>query len=210
MNIFSKEHIANSYDGYYNTEFGKKVDEIEKGIISDLLSDIPTSQMLDIGCGTGHWSEFFIKKGFKVKGIDVSEAMLKVAQKKNMNAEFFLANSEQLPFENESYNFISSITMLEFVENQTKAIEELHRVLAKNGNLIIGALNKNSVIAKISKSDEVFKSAVFFDLEDLKNKFNKFEITKVKTGLYIDDNLNIFESSQNIEPAFMAILLRKN
>ncbi len=40
MNVFLKPEIANNYDDYYASEFGKKVDEIEQQIMNSLLKNI--------------------------------------------------------------------------------------------------------------------------------------------------------------------------
>ena len=82
MNVFNNPEIAGKYDNYYQTDFGKKVDEIEKNLVLSLISDIPRGVMLEVGCGTGHWTRFFIDQGFKLTGIDISESMLQIVKKK--------------------------------------------------------------------------------------------------------------------------------
>ncbi|MFW5886969.1 MAG: class I SAM-dependent methyltransferase, partial [Bacteroidota bacterium] len=145
MNIFQKTKIAQDYDDYYLTDFGKQVDRIEKEMISGLLNEIPKGEMIDLGCGTGHWTHFFTEKGFRVKAVDASEAMLNIARNKKINADFIQADSEDLPFEDESQSLIASIAMLEFVENREKAIKEIYRILKTGGWFILGGLNADSV-----------------------------------------------------------------
>jgi len=59
MNIFEKESAAEQYDRYYETEFGRAIDALEKKEISKYLEKIPRQAMLELGCGTGHWTKFF-------------------------------------------------------------------------------------------------------------------------------------------------------
>src|SRR4030042_1286840 len=64
------------------------------------------SKLLDIATGTGKQAFAFAKKGYDVIGIDLSEAMLKVANKKNKyeNVKFEVADATNLPFENNSFD----------------------------------------------------------------------------------------------------------
>ena len=213
MNIFLERDIADKYDDYYYTDFGKQVDIAEKEIISELLNKIPSeNQILDIGCGTGHWTEFFIDKGYQVTGVDSSESMLSIAKSKNLDAEFILAKSENLPIENESFGIITTITMLEFVENQETSIQEMYRVLKKGGYLIVGGLFADSVLGMNKENDNVFKHANLYARSDLKSKLSPFNILQLKEGVYVNDKFEFVDStsgSVKTLPLFFGLLLQK-
>jgi len=211
MNVFIKPEIANSYDDYYQSDFGKKIDRIERDIIDFLIKEIPLSEMLELGCGTGHWSDFFSKKGFNLTGIDISEAMLNIAKNKKINAKFKIANSQNIPFNNESFQIISSITMLEFVDNQDKVISEIYRVLKKGGWLVLGCLNEKSIIGKDKRNSETFKNANFLTIDSIKSKLDKFENILIKSGVYLKSDYSIVDDKKdnNIEPVFIGIIAQK-
>ncbi len=213
MNIFLKQKIAKEYDAYYQTEFGQKVDHIEKEIIAELLSKIPSGNLLlDIGCGTGHWTEFFINKGYQVTGVDSSEEMLKIAKRKNVDTKFILGNSGNLQIEDESYSIITTITMLEFVGNKEISIQEMYRVLKKGGRLIVGGLYADSVLGLNKENDEIFKDADFYSKKDLKSKFHQFKILHHKEGVYLNDKFEFINSTSdltNTTPIFFGLLLQK-
>jgi len=77
--------------------------------------------MLELVCGTGHWTTFFCEEGFRVTAVDTSEAMLSEAKKKDIGCATFLhADAANLPFADESFSVVASITMLEFVEISIK------------------------------------------------------------------------------------------
>jgi len=213
MNIFLKPEIAQHYDEYYQTEFGKKIDRIEKEIISALLRNISRKEMLELGCGTGHWTHYFTQQGFDVTAIDNSEEMLKIAKNKRINAKFLNVNSQKLPFENESFNTVSSITMLEFVDNQEAVIKEVYRVLKKDGWLILGCLNANSIIGKNKEKDETFKNANLVTVESLKSKLRIFNNEIVfKVGVHTKPNYEIVDNNDDttgVEPVFIGTLIQK-
>lgn len=212
MNVFSDKHIAENYDEYYQTEQGKRTDEIEMKIISQLLDEIPRKELLELGCGTGHWTDFFVRKGFEVTGVDISEPMLNVARSKKINATFLPGNSEALPFEDERFSVLTSITMLEFVDDQKKVVSEMYRVLKKGGWLIVGCLNADSVIGINKEKDEVFSHAKMLTSDELIALFSSFKLLMVEKGVYLNPDYEIIEPSENftnVEPAFIALFLQK-
>ncbi len=76
MNVFSNRLIAEKYDKFYKTIQGKAIDNLEKEIILKHIKGITCREdILELGCGTGHWTEFFCGQGFKVTAIDESEAI---------------------------------------------------------------------------------------------------------------------------------------
>jgi 2-polyprenyl-3-methyl-5-hydroxy-6-metoxy-1,4-benzoquinol methylase len=74
-----------SYDNIAE-DFAKMRDSFhnEQKYLNALINYIPAkSHILDIGCGSGFpIANYLIEKGFRVTGIDGSEALLKIAQKK--------------------------------------------------------------------------------------------------------------------------------
>ncbi len=64
------------------------------------------SKILDVATGTGKQAFAFAKKGYDLTGIDLSEAMLKVARKKNKyeNVKFVLADATNFPFWDSSFD----------------------------------------------------------------------------------------------------------
>ncbi len=212
MNIFSRPQIASEYDLYYQSDTGKIVDEIEKGIIAGLLGNTKGKEMLELGSGTGHWTQFFAEKGFDVTAVDNSEAMLQLAKGKKIDARFVLTDAQKLPFENESFDVLASITMLEFVDDQQKAIEEMFRVLKTEGYAVIGLLNPKSAIGLNAANDETFRHARFLDPENLSETFSPFRVLQTKKGVYLDTDFTVLDYAcmlGSVEPAFIGILLQK-
>jgi len=72
------------YDTGINFLSGGHAAKIRKQIVREFVK--PGMSLLDIGCGTGLLIEEAAKAGAEVKGIDISEGMLKVAQKRIENS----------------------------------------------------------------------------------------------------------------------------
>ncbi len=99
------------------------------------------SRILDVATGTGKQAFAFAKKGYEVIGIDMSEAMLKVANKKNKygNARFEIADATHLPFEDKNFD----VTCVSFALHdmpltiREKVLQEMARVTRPNGVIVI-------------------------------------------------------------------------
>jgi len=99
------------------------------------------SKILDIATGTGKQAFAFAKKGYEIIGVDLSEAMLKVANKKNKygNVKFEVGDATNLPFEENSFD----ISCMSFALHdmpltiREKALKEMVRVTKTGGMIVI-------------------------------------------------------------------------
>ncbi|NJD76434.1 MAG: methyltransferase domain-containing protein [Candidatus Methanoperedens sp.] len=120
----------------------KTVDVTDAGI---------SSKILDVATGTGKLAFAFAKRGYDVTGIDLSEAMLKVAIKKNKyeNAKFVHADATNLPFKNSSFDVSCVSFALHDMPStiREKTLKEMTRVSKPKGIIVIVdyALPKNRI-----------------------------------------------------------------
>lgn len=125
---------------YYNknaeTYFEQTVESNLQVVYDEFLSRIPTkSYILDFECGSGRDSKFFIANGYKVKAIDGSIEMCKLASK-YINQDVECMKFEELDEEN-IYDGIWACSSIVHVEK-----EKLPNIL----NKMIKALKQNGVI----------------------------------------------------------------
>lgn len=198
MNVFENTEIASNYDSYYSTDFGAKVDNLEKKLIRDFLDDVSHREMLELGCGTGHWTSYFAKLGYIITAVDISDAMLAIAKTKQIaNTRFIKANSVQLPFPNNSFSLIVSITMLEFVDDIELTIQEMFRVLKPHGTLILGCLNDDSVLGQTKHQSETFRHSHFFTRSELNRLLLPYGNPIIKETVFLDSRYQFTESEKN-------------
>jgi len=212
MNVFLNSEVADVYDAYYESSVGQKVNEIETALMEDALAPLQKCRLLELGCGTGHWTEFFCHKGFEVLAVDSSEAMLKHARAKNIGAEFLAANAADLPFPNHSFEAVASVTMLEFVPDVDQVLGEIDRVLQPGGWLLLACLNGNSALAKNAPNDPVFREARFFTPESLSVKLARFGAADLSFGVHFSADFQIMDNAPDEakhEPAFMLARVQK-
>ncbi|MFW6289430.1 MAG: class I SAM-dependent methyltransferase [Mariniphaga sp.] len=214
LNVFQQQSVAAEYDNFYLSETGQSIDSIEKELIMPYLKHLPKDKMLELGCGTGHWSEFFSRAGFHVTAVDASDAMLEIAKKKEIkNVVFQKADAGSLPFPDRYFHSVASITMLEFVEDINRVMNEIDRVLIPGGTLVVGCLNVLSEVGKNKDSDAVFKYGRFFTPETVRKLLSRFGTPSLSEGVYLSPEYKLLDNSplqHTVSPVFIAASVIKN
>jgi ubiquinone/menaquinone biosynthesis C-methylase UbiE len=100
--------------------------------------------LLDVGCGTGYFSRCFAGIGLNVTALDPNQAALAYARQQGRGINYLKANALSLPFTSDSFNYVSAITSLCFVEPSEQALHEMWRVTRRG--LLLGLLNKHSLL----------------------------------------------------------------
>jgi ubiquinone/menaquinone biosynthesis C-methylase UbiE len=135
------EDDAVRYEGWYVTSKGQRADRAERGLLTWLLTSIPSAvSLLEIGCGTGHFTRWLRDMPLQVVGLDRSPAMLNELRRRSPEIPAVLADAHALPFGDGSRDLVVYVTALEFLEEPTRALTEAVRV-ARQGVLLV-ALNR--------------------------------------------------------------------
>ncbi len=111
-----------------------------------IISEIGKNKtVLDIGCGAGILTNALSKEGHTVYGIDLSPSSLEVAKRYDMTKKvsYAVANAYALPFENEMFNVVCAMDVLEHVEEPSLLISEASRVLKPGGLFFFHTFNRN-------------------------------------------------------------------
>jgi ubiquinone/menaquinone biosynthesis C-methylase UbiE len=93
-------------------------------------------RMLDVGCGTGAVMEFLKSRG-EIEGVDMSEEALKYCRAKGLNVRQGLA--DKIDYPDETFDVVLALDVLEHLENDEAAINEIHRIL-KTGGIFIATV----------------------------------------------------------------------
>lgn len=100
------------------------------------------ARVLDVGCGDGYGTAELATPGGEAIGIDVSPPLVAAARESHGNrAGFRVADMRRLPFDEASFDLVVCFEALEEVGEPAVALDEMHRVLAPTGSLIVSAAN---------------------------------------------------------------------
>ena len=134
------------YDRWFTTPIGKLVGKVEGELVNEFLQPAAGEKILDAGCGTGVFTVDIMSGGARVAGLDISRPMLKSAIRKSANYLFVPVQGDMsyLPFKDNSFDKVVSITALEFLADAKGPINELFRVTRPGGYVVVATLNSLS------------------------------------------------------------------
>ena len=131
--------------GYEELHREEQLEKIE--IIKKFLKPVKTDKLLDVGCGTGISTTSW---NCEIYGLDSSIKLLDMAKEKNHpNAKWILASSQKIPFRDNFFDYVISVTALGNFEDIDKGLSEIKRV-GKN-NFILTFLKHSPKKEKIIK-----------------------------------------------------------
>jgi len=165
-NPFEDPKIAVRYAHWYQSS-GEKAARQEKHLLQSFLHEVKGAKtLLDIGCGTGYFTNWFHDLGLQAFGLDRSPAMLQQVQR-HKTAGLCLGDATRLPFASNSFDLLSFITVLEFLPNPWIALSEGLRV-ARRG-LLLGVINRHSLLGLKYrvKDGPIWNAANFFTSGEL-------------------------------------------
>lgn len=137
---------AEKFEMWFKTPTGQFALEQEAGLMDNLISAWPRRKrkLLEVGCGTGLFLDHLYRGGFDITGVDRSPIMLESARRRLGNrASLYLCNGENLPFEENEFDFTLLWTVLEFSADPEAMLREAARVSA--GGVLVGFLNRHSI-----------------------------------------------------------------
>ena len=105
------------------------------------------TRLLDAGCGIGVFTRFYARLGFKVTALDITDRAIQITKKSlelnNLTAEVLQGSVEDLPFSDNSFDYVISNGVIHHTPKTKKAIHEFYRVLKPGGKASIAINYKN-------------------------------------------------------------------
>ncbi len=123
---FDRPDVLATYEAWYATPFGRLADHLEQRLLRELLAPLaPCASLLEIGCGTAHFSLALAGSGYRVAGADPSSRMLSMARTR---VPVVQAAAERLPFRDRSFDGAFLVAVLDFVDDPLATLREARRV----------------------------------------------------------------------------------
>lgn len=112
------------------------------------IASLPQKEILDVGCGGGILSEAMARGGARVLGIDLAQAVLKVAELHALEAgvavEYRAVAAEDLARERPAaFDAVTCMEMLEHVPDPAATLAAIASLVKPGGDVIVSTLNRN-------------------------------------------------------------------
>jgi len=181
------EHL-NEYEQWFSDNRYAYESELEA--IRNILPE--KGKGIEIGIGSG---VFAAPLGI-IEGIEPSGVMREKAAERGLHVIDGIA--ENLPLADKSYDFVLMVTTICFVDDISRSFAEAHRILKYDGNLVLGFVDKESLVGKLYlslKDKSIFyKDARFYSTEEVyrvlwENDFTIISTHQTVFGLLENGNL---------------------
>jgi len=134
------ERAASRYEGWYDTAPGHRADQAERALLAWLVGFFPTAgSVLEVGCGSGHFTAWLAEKDVRAIGLDRAPAMLVVMRQRFPQIPVIMGDAHRLPVRARAVDLVVFVTTLEFVEEPVMALTKAVQV-ARQG-LVLVTLN---------------------------------------------------------------------
>jgi ubiquinone/menaquinone biosynthesis C-methylase UbiE len=131
--------IAATYDRRYEQN---DYSEIQRCLL-EFIGNNNLLDVLEVGCGTGHWLTFLSEKGYRISGLEPSANMLFIAKNKLPDSLIVQGCAESLPWQAASFDRVFGINTFHHFTNPHQFMDEAHRILRSGGGLMILGLDPN-------------------------------------------------------------------
>ncbi|BHH85341.1 class I SAM-dependent methyltransferase [Desulforhopalus sp. 52FAK] len=184
------------YDNWFETPVGQYVKQYELALLLEMLDPQPGDLIFDAGCGTGVFTRDIIHRGTKIVGMDLSAPMVAKGYL-SMKGPYFsgvCGDMCALPFADNSFDRVFSMTAIEFIPDAAQAICELSRVVKIGGTIVVTTLNSLSPWAKrrTQKAEEghsLFQNIIFRSPADMRLLTPKDSV--IKTAVHFQKNESV-------------------
>jgi SAM-dependent methyltransferase len=140
--------------GDYN-RFSRYMEQDARAFYEQL--DVPAGcQLLNVACGSGQLALWAARDGVKVTGVDIAPNQILRAQARaraeGLNARFLEADAEDLPFEDGSFDVVTSLFGAMFAPRPEVVAHELLRVCSPGGTIAMGNWTPEGFIGQMFKT----------------------------------------------------------
>jgi ubiquinone/menaquinone biosynthesis C-methylase UbiE len=164
-----------------------------------VVQNLPeSSDVLEVAPGPGYFAVEIAKLGnYQVTGLDISKPMVEIAQnyaiEEETTATFHQGNASNMPFDDESFDFIVCSAAFKNFSDPVGAIQEMYRVLRPKGKALIADLRKDAPNNMIYK----YVDNRMIELRLIDRLFVKYTLIWLKKRAYTKKDIELFVSKTN-------------
>jgi len=158
---------------YYNKQ-REAIESVSYSYNLHEYRDFKGKKVLDVGSGNGYVLSKYATEGAEVFGIDITEAGIELCRKRfeylGLNGDFRVADAQEIPFSDDTFDCVCSMGVLHHVPDTQKALDEIYRVLKPGGRLIVMFYHRHS--AKYQFKYRVWSLLTGKSMQQLVNEFD--------------------------------------
>jgi SAM-dependent methyltransferase len=152
--------------------------EAQSPVLLDELGVEAGHDLLDVACGTGNALIPAAQRGATATGLDITPKLLEVARERARDAgvevELIEGDAEDLPFEDRSFDRVTSLFGVMFAPDHERAAGELLRVVRPGGKVGVSAWTPEGLIGRMFMTvaghmpppPEGFRPPILWGVED--------------------------------------------
>jgi 2-polyprenyl-3-methyl-5-hydroxy-6-metoxy-1,4-benzoquinol methylase len=130
----------NSLPNSINKHRKEQLFHILRKVLDQNNIDLENSSVLDAGCGTGIYSEWYASRGANVSGVDISENAIESIRDSALPGEYYPSSLHNLPFDDEKFDIIHVFSVLYHIiddRDWKRSLEEIDRCTKPGGHLLM-------------------------------------------------------------------------
>jgi SAM-dependent methyltransferase len=133
----------------YRYDAGPRYEDIIREFVKP--EELQGQRGLEIGYGSGWLTEWLIRQGIVMSGIDLTERAFHLTSKRlsvrGLTADLHRGDARTLPFAHETFSLVCSIGVLHHSPDLQNSIDEVHRVLKPGAKAVLMLYSKDSVFS---------------------------------------------------------------
>ena len=204
------------YEAWYQTARGSWIAGREFDLMRRLLEAPAGATLLDVGCGTGHFSRRFAAAGLRVAGLDPDPAMLEHARSLDGGVSYLPGTGTGLPFGDNAYDYVTAVTSLYFIADPERALREMWRVARRA--VLLRLLNRRSLLYRQKRGRGAYRGARWDTSAEVRRWARQLEpVPRImsRSAIFIPGGGAFARAAEAVLPgvllwgAYLAVVLRK-
>lgn len=138
--IQNKKKEVDFFDNLASTqEYNVFTDDANQKIINTVLKLSKLNagaQIIDLGCGSGIFTQLFQQRGYDCIGLDLSQKLLQLGKQQIPTIHYLQGDVETLPFADNSLDMIVLSCLVHHLPDPRLSAKEVYRVLKPQGQFV--------------------------------------------------------------------------